>query len=93
MKKNSTDYVSKCGEKQKKKFPQKHDIKHSKPKPKKRPNLKNHFQLHFNLGHTNLKMSKEIEYASECFQTLQYLSLNLNNNEPSDEEFEKAIKN
>lgn len=46
-----------------KKWKHVNNILQSKPKQKKFPGLKNRFETHFNPDHTDLKMTKEIEYT------------------------------
>lgn len=51
-----------------------------------------HFESHFNLDHTKLKMLEKIVYTQIYIRSLHNLSLKVNNNEPSDENFKKDIQ-
>lgn len=80
---NSIDEVLKCGE---------ITITSYNRTQKKCTGPKNKIEWHFNPEHTMLKVLLEIEHKLIYILTLQCLSSNVSNKEPSDEEVKKAVK-
>lgn len=65
-----------------------------KLKQKKYPDLKKYFASYFNPDHTKLKVPTEVEYIHQYTSKSITKSISkYKNNEPSDEEVKKAMKN